>query len=89
MKAFNTRPNRRKLPNIVAFRHWCLRNRRRTASNAARTREKDGFDLAASPTSPELASEFKKGCQVVLADATHFIAMEEPDLVADEIRKLM
>jgi len=41
MKAFNTRLNRRKLPNIVAFRHWRLRNRHRTASNAAQTREDD------------------------------------------------
>src|SRR5206468_11914107 len=41
MKAFNTRLHRRKLPNIVAFRHWCLRNRDRTANNAAQTREND------------------------------------------------
>ena len=46
------------------------------------------FDLAASPTPPDLASRFAHGRDVVLPDASHYIAMEEPDLVADEIRKL-
>jgi len=41
MKAFNIRLQWRELPNIVAFRHWLLRSRHRTASNAAQTREDD------------------------------------------------
>ena len=36
----------------------------------------------------DLASRFAHGCDIVLPEASHFIAMEEPDLVADEIRKL-
>ena len=44
------------------------------------------FDLAASPTAPDLASRFANGREIVLPDASHFIAMEEPDLVAEQIR---
>jgi len=55
----------------------------------ARMQRKPGaFDLAASPTPSDLASRFAHGCDIVLPEASHFIAMEEPDLVADEIRKL-
>ena len=55
----------------------------------ARTQRKPGaFDLAASPTPSDLASRFAHGRDIVLPEASHFIAMEEPDLVADEIRKL-
>jgi pimeloyl-ACP methyl ester carboxylesterase len=46
------------------------------------------FDLAASPTAPYLASRFAHGRDLVLPDASHYIAMEEPEMVADEIRKL-
>jgi hypothetical protein len=44
--------------------------------------------LAASPTAPYLASRFAHGRDLVLPDASHYIAMEEPEMVADEIRKL-
>jgi hypothetical protein len=39
METINTKPRRCELPNIPAFRHRLLRNRRRTASNAARIRK--------------------------------------------------
>ena len=56
----------------------------------ARMQRKPGaFDLAASPTPPDLASRFAHGRDIVLPDASHFIAMEEPDLVADEIQEVV
>ena len=55
---------------------------------AGRQRQAANFDLAASPTAPDLASRFAHGREVVLPEASHFIAMEEPEMVADEIRKL-
>ena len=43
----------------------------------AGTERKPGvFDLAASPTAPDLASRFAHGRDIVLPDASHFIAME-------------
>jgi lipase len=56
---------------------------------AARTREAYNFDLSASPTSPELASHFAHGREVVLEGASHYIAMETPERVAEEIRGLL
>ena len=55
---------------------------------AGKERQPGIFDLAASPTAPDLASRFAHGREVVLPEASHFIAMEEPEMVADEIRKL-
>lgn len=55
---------------------------------AARTRRADVFELAASPTAPDLAAHFVHGREVVLADASHYIAMEQPDRVAEEIARL-
>jgi lipase len=55
---------------------------------AGRERQPGIFDLAASPTAPDLARRFAHGREIVLPDASHFIAMEEPEKVADEIRKL-
>ena len=60
-----------------------------TVMRAARTRQPYAFDLSASPTSPDLAAHFASNREVVLENATHYIAMEEPDLVAAEIRTLM
>jgi pimeloyl-ACP methyl ester carboxylesterase len=55
---------------------------------AGRERQPGVFDLAASPTALYLASRFAHGCEIVLPDASHYIAMEEPEMVVDEIRKL-
>jgi pimeloyl-ACP methyl ester carboxylesterase len=55
---------------------------------AGRERKPGVFDLGASPTAPDLASRFARGREVLLPDASHFIPMEHPDLVAAEIRQL-
>ncbi|MBZ5728211.1 MAG: alpha/beta hydrolase [Acidobacteriia bacterium] len=47
------------------------------------------FDLSASPTAPDLASKFPRGRDVLLPDNNHFIPMERPELVADEIRRFL
>jgi pimeloyl-ACP methyl ester carboxylesterase len=59
-----------------------------TIMRAGKTRTQDVFDLSASPTSPDLASHFANAREVVLPEASHYIAMESPDLVAAEILKL-
>ena len=59
-----------------------------TVVRAKRTRDPGVFDLSLSPTSPELASCFANGREVVVEEGTHYIAMEEPELVVKEIRKL-
>jgi lipase len=55
---------------------------------AARTRRPDVFELAASPTSPELANHFSNAREIVLEGASHYIAMESPERVAEEIARL-
>jgi pimeloyl-ACP methyl ester carboxylesterase len=55
---------------------------------AGRVRVPGVFDLSASPTSPELAAHFANGREVVLPHASHYIAMEEPELVVEEIKKV-
>jgi hypothetical protein len=44
-KTINTSLQRRELPNIAAFRHWYLRNRHQTASNAAQMRKDDPMPI--------------------------------------------
>jgi len=46
------------------------------------------FDLNASPTDPELAAHFPNGRDRMLDGRTHYIPMESPDLVADEIHAI-
>jgi lipase len=55
---------------------------------AGRERQLGTFDLAASPTAADLASRFAHGHEIVLPEASHFIPMEEPEMVVDEIRRL-
>ena len=55
---------------------------------AGRERQHEAFDLAASPTAADLASRFAHGRDVLLPEATHFIPMEVPETVAEEIGKL-
>ena len=59
-----------------------------TVMRARKMRRPDVFELGASPTAADLAATFAVGREVVLEDASHFIAMEEPDRVAEEIRAL-
>ncbi|HJZ95159.1 MAG TPA: alpha/beta hydrolase [Candidatus Solibacter sp.] len=70
-------------PEIAMVKHPVV------VMRADRTRSQDVFDLSASPTSPDLAASFANGREVVLADASHYIAMEAPDAVVEEIRGLM
>jgi pimeloyl-ACP methyl ester carboxylesterase len=55
---------------------------------AGRLRKPDVFELNASPTSPDLAAQFPNGRETVLQEASHYIAMEEPEAVAAAIREL-
>jgi lipase len=55
---------------------------------AGKTRMQDVFDLSASPTAPDLASRFAHGREIVLRDASHFIAMESPEKVVEAIREI-
>jgi pimeloyl-ACP methyl ester carboxylesterase len=43
------------------------------------------FDLAASPTAPDLAARFRRGRDVLLEGRSHYIPMEAPELVAAEL----
>jgi lipase len=55
---------------------------------AARTRRPDVFELGASPTAPDLVTYFANASEVVMEDASHFIAMEQPERVTKEIARL-
>jgi len=55
---------------------------------AGRVRRPDALDLAASPTAPGLAREFARGRDVAIEGASHFIPMEHPERVAEEIARL-
>jgi pimeloyl-ACP methyl ester carboxylesterase len=46
------------------------------------------FDLSASPTAPDLASRFARGRDILLQGRSHYIPMEDPEAVAEEIRRL-
>jgi lipase len=46
------------------------------------------FDLAASPTAADLASKFAHGRDLVLPGCSHYIPMEMPDRVAEEMERL-
>lgn len=54
----------------------------------AKTVDKVGFDLMASPTTPDLAALFQRGEDIALENNTHFIPMESPEIVAGHIREL-
>jgi lipase len=69
-------------PEIARVRHPVV------VMRAACTRGPEVFDLGASPTAPDLASHFVNGREIVLPDATHYIAMECPDEVAAQISVL-
>jgi lipase len=69
-------------PEVAMVRHPVV------VMRAGRERHPGIFDLSASPTARDLASRFAVGHEVLLPDASHYIAMEEPEMVAEEIRKL-
>ncbi len=55
---------------------------------AGKTRNPEIFDLSASPTAPDLASHFARGREIVMPEASHYIAMESLEKVAEAIRTL-
>jgi pimeloyl-ACP methyl ester carboxylesterase len=59
-----------------------------TVMRAGKPRDPEVFDLSASPTAPDLAAQFPNGREVVMREASHYIAMEEPEAVAAAIRVL-
>ena len=56
--------------------------------SAERTRSNAQLDFSMSPTWPRLAQEFENGRELYLPELTHFIPMQRPDMVADEIQEL-
>lgn len=57
-----------------------------TVMRAGREWRTDVFDLAASPTAPDLAKKFPRGRDVLLEGRSHYIPMEAPELVIEAIR---
>jgi len=53
------------------------------------TRNTGTMDFARSPTWPGLAAAFPNGRDIHHPELSHFIPMQRPDLVADELRKLI
>lgn len=60
-----------------------------TVIRAGSVRQPGALDLSASPTAPNLAARFPHGRDIVLADRSHFIPMEAPERVAQEIAELL
>lgn len=50
-----------------------------------RSADRDPMDFSTSPTWPELASQFPNGRDVFLPQLSHFIPMEQPELVAEYV----
>lgn len=51
-------------------------------------RRPDALDLGASPTAPDLAAKFPHGRDIVLPGQSHFIPMEVPERVVEEVEKV-
>jgi pimeloyl-ACP methyl ester carboxylesterase len=68
----------------VQTRVRVLRARRRGEDPLGEART----DMSSSPTAPDLASHFARGEDVYLPDYSHFMAMEDPGLIARHIREL-
>jgi len=51
-------------------------------------RRPGAIDLSASPTAPDLAAKFRHGRDVPLPGQGHFIPMEVPERVVEEVEKL-
>ncbi len=59
-----------------------------TILRAANAPEKGASSYSASPTAPDLAAQFQNALDVPLAQVSHFIPMEAPELVAEYVRKM-
>jgi len=56
-----------------------------------RAKERTGevtVDMSGSPTAPDLASHFRHGEDVYLPQYSHFMPMEDPELIARHVREL-
>ncbi len=60
-----------------------------TILRAARPRTSGSLDLGGSPTDPALASAFPNAREVVLGDVSHYIPMEAPNRVIEEIASVL
>jgi lipase len=60
-----------------------------TVMRAGTERHPGVFDLGASPTAADLAAKFRRGRDVVLPGQSHYIPMEVPERVAEEILALL
>lgn len=84
-------------PHIEASAHECAKEEEANLHPAvpsitcpvtilrAGTSARRFFNPEPSPTDPELASKFPNGQDVFLKDVSHFIPMEEPEMVAEYI----
>jgi lipase len=59
-----------------------------TVIRAGKPRQPGVFDLSTSPTGPDLAGYFAKGRDMVFAECSHYIPMEAPERIVEEIRGL-
>lgn len=46
-------------------------------------------DMSYSPTAPDLAGHFRRGEDLLLPEHTHYMPMEDPELVAAQIRQML
>ena len=69
-------------PEVAAIRQPVV------VMRAGIARTPGAFELAASPTAVDLASKFTHGRDVLLAGCSHYIPMERPDRVVEEIARL-
>ena len=59
-----------------------------TVLRASATRRPGVLDLSASPTAPDLAAKFQHGRDMVAEGRSHYVPMEDPELVAEVIAGL-
>ncbi len=59
-----------------------------TVMRGGREWRMDVFDLTASPTAPDLAAELPRGRDLLLEGRSHYIPMEAPEVVVEEIRRM-
>lgn len=60
-----------------------------TVLRASKQRRPGVYDLGASPTASQLAATFPYGRDVVLEDHTHYIPMEDPEAVLQELEGVL
>lgn len=56
-----------------------------TVMRGGREWRTDSFDLSSSPTAPDLASKFPRGRDLWLEGRSHYIPMEAPEVIVEEL----